>query len=214
MRKKLKNIPDNSNGAVLSPRELLFTGIAVLLLLWGVLPVVYSAREKVVLDKDFRLAYRFRDDYHFYRKVAAEVCRQYPAVFLGDSVIWGMYAANDRTLPACINRKLKKEEIGNLAIDGLHPVALLTLVREYGTAITGKKVLLYLNPLWFNTPLYDLTGTGDLSVNHPRLLPQFDLSIKSYKPAFRDRCMAALEENLHCRFFTSTACIISRAIIG
>lgn len=196
MRKRLKDIPANSNGAVLSPKELLITGLAVLLLLWAVLPLVYAAFEKVELSKDFRLAYRFRDDYHFYRKVSAEVCRRYPTVFLGDSVIWGMYAANDKTLPAQINQVLKKDEVGNLAIDGLHPVALLTLVREYGTAITGKKVLLYLNPLWFNTPLYDLTGDGKLAVNHPRLLPQFDLSIKSYNGSFRDRCMAQLEESM------------------
>ena len=196
MRKRLKDIPANSNGAVLSARELLITVAAVLVLLLAVLPFVCSKAEKVTLNDDFRLAYRFRDDYHFYRRVSAEVCRRYPTVFLGDSVVWGMYAANSNTLPAKINRKLGRPEVGNLAIDGLHPVALLTLVREYGKAITGKKVLLYLNLLWVNTPLYDLTGDGKLAINHPRLLPQFDWSIKSYKGSFRDRCMAALEENV------------------
>ena len=104
-----------------------------------------------------------------------------------------MYVRNDHTLPALLNRELGREAVANIAVDGLHPVAMETLMRHYGDAIRGKRVYLYWNPLWMNTPLYDLTGEGDFSINHPRLLPQFDRSIRSYHPGFRDRCQATLE---------------------
>ena len=190
---KLKKIPANSNGTVLSPLELILTLAAVAVAVCVALPAWYWHKVEIKTPKDFRLAYTSRDDYELYSRVVGKLCEDHDTLFLGDSVVWGMYVKNEHTLPALINRELGRDAVANIAVDGLHPVAMETLMSRYGGAIRGKRVYLYWNPLWMNTPLYDLTGEGDFSINHPRLLPQFDLSMKSYCPGFRDRCQASLE---------------------
>lgn len=194
--KRLKDIPDNSNGLVLKPRELVVTVAVVLALAFAVLPYSWRKSRKAEISRGFRLAEELRDDYYGYGLVAGAVGEKYPAVFIGDSVIWGKYVDNDNTLPELVNRGLGKDEVGNLAVDGLHPVAMEKLLRDRGGAIRGQRVFLYWNPLWMNTPLYDLSGTGEFSINHPRLLPQFDPSFKSYRANFGDRFSAFLEQKL------------------
>lgn len=194
--KRLKNIPDNANGLVLKPRELVVTAAVVLVLTLAVLPYCWRKYSNTEIPRNFRLAEKLRDDYYGYRTVAEAVCEKHPAVFIGDSVIWGMYVDNDHTLPALVNRKLGKDEVGNLAVDGLHPIAMETLVRDCGGDIRGKRVYLYWNPLWMNKPLYDLSGQEEFSINHPGLLPQFDPSFKSYRANFGDRFSAFLEQKL------------------
>ena len=194
--KNLKLIPDNTNGLVLKPKELFVTVAAVLLLTLAVLPYCWQKFRPAKIPRGFRLAEKLRDDYYGYRMVAKAVCEKYPAVFIGDSVVWGMYVDNDHTLPELVNRRLGRDEIGNLAVDGLHPVAMETLVRECGGDIRGKRVYLYWNPLWMNTPLYDLSGQEEFSINHPRLLPQFDRSYKSYRAKFGDRVATQLERGV------------------
>ena len=193
--KRLKNIPDNSNGLVLKPWELVVTAAVVLALTLVVLPICWQKYRTAEIPRGFRLAEHLRDDYYGYRLVAKAAGR-YPSIFIGDSVVWGKYVDNDNTLPELINRKLGKDEIVNLAVDGLHPVAMEKLLRDHGNSIRGMRVFLYWNPLWMNTPLYDLSGKDEFSINHPRLLPQFDPSFKSYRAKFGDRWSAFLEQNL------------------
>ena len=194
--KRLKNIPDNSNGLVLKPWELVITAAVVLLLTLAALPYCWRRSRRVEIPKSFRLAEELRDDYYGYRMVARAVCEKYPAVFIGDSVIWGKYVDNDHTLPELVNRNLGRDGIGNLAVDGLHPVAMEKLLDAHGGDIRGKRVFLYWNPLWMNTPLYDLSGEEKFSINHPRLLPQFDRSFKSYHADFGERWSAFLEQSV------------------
>ena len=195
--KRLKNIPDNSNGLVLKPWEIIVTAAVVLLLTLVALPRLWQKIGGVKeIPRGFRLAEELRDDYYGYRIVTKAVCRKYPSVFIGDSVIWGKYVDNDNTLPELVDRALGKDEIGNLAVDGLHPVAMEKLLRDHGGDISEKRVFLYWNPLWMNTPLYDLSGTEEFSINHPRLLPQFDRSFKSYRAKFGDRWSAFLEQHV------------------
>ena len=204
--KRLKDIPDNSNGLVLKPTELVVAVAAVLVLTLAVLPYAWRKVCRVKLPEHFRLAEPLRDDYYGYRMVADAVCQKYPSVFLGDSVIWGKCVDNDCTLPELVNRELGRDEIGNLAVDGLHPVAMEKLLIDHGGAVRGKRVFLYWNPLWMNTPSEDLSGTSEASINHPRLLPQFDPSYKGYRAKFGDRWSAFLEQSVgfcawlrHCR---------------
>ena len=194
--KRLRNIPDNANGLVLKPWELAVTAAVVLALALAVLPYCWQKCSRIEVPPGFRLAEDLRDDYYGYRMVADAVCRKYPSVFIGDSVIWGKYVDNGNTLPELVNRESGKDGIGNLAVDGLHPVAMETLIRDCGGGIRGKQVYLYWNPLWMNTPLYDLSGTDEFSINHPRLLPQFDRSFKSYRAGFGDRWSAFLEQKV------------------
>ena len=196
MKTRLKDIPANTNGLHLGVRELLCVLIVAVALVWGVLPSWHRHALQVTLDKDFRFSYALRDDYLLYRATVKQACQEFDTLFLGDSVIWGMYVRNDSTLTACLNRAAGEEKYGNLAIDGLHPVAMETLLRNYAGDLCGKKVYLYLNPLWLNTPLYDLSGEGETSINHPRLLPQFDFSLKCYHGTLQERCNAQRERLL------------------
>ena len=194
--KRLKNIPDNSNGLVLKPRELVVT-VAVVLALTLFLPGFWQQNIcRVKIPHGFRLAEELRDDYYGYRLVVRAAYLKYRPVFIGDSVVWGKYVDNENTLPELINRALGKDEVVNLAVDGLHPVAMERLLRDHGDSIRGQRVYLYWNPLWMNAPLYDLSGTDEFSINHPRLLPQFDPSYKSYRAGFGDRWSAFLEQKL------------------
>ena len=193
--KAKKPIPYNSNSLRLSPKELLVVGLMVLVV-FVALPIWHSMAIQAYPDEHFRFSYAYRDDYYLYSKVVDE-SRRFDAIFLGDSVIWGMYVNNESTLTECLNHKTGKQ-YGNLAIDGLHPVAMRTLVKEHAKplGLKGQHIFLFFNPLWVNTPEYDLTGSGGISVNHPKLLPQLDLSIKANKLSFSERCKALLERKL------------------
>ena len=195
-RLSLKKIPVNSNGLFLHPWELLAVMVVLLALAWGVLPHWHQGKLKINLDENFRLSYQLRDDYLLYRTIVREASTKYDDLFLGDSVIWGMYVRNDSTLPAMINQKLGRKTCGNIAIDGLHPIAMKTLVKQCVKYIRGKRIFLYFNPLWVTSPDYDLTGEGDTTVNHPRLLPQFDFQLSNYHGTLKERCNAKLEQTL------------------
>ena len=195
-QKSKKPIPYSANGLRLSPRELLAVAVIVMIIVLVLLPFGHSHCLKVELPDHFRFSYATRDDYYLYAHVVKQAAAKYDALFLGDSVIWGMYVNNESTLTECLNRRAGKESFGNLAIDGLHPVAMRTLVKEHCHALKGKQLYLAFNPLWVNTPEYDLTGSGDIAVNHPKLLPLFDYSIKANKQSFSERCNALLERKL------------------
>ena len=190
---KLEKIPDNADALQLKPLALAVTALIILIIVLGIVPRYIAGKQNPLIGKDFRLSYDLRDDYIGYRHIAEAVCKDRPAVFIGDSVVWGMYVDNANTIPALLNRKAGREEFGNLAVDGLHPVAMETLVKAYGGAIRGKRVYLYWNPLWMNSPLYDLSGDGEFSINHPRLLPQLDWRMKSYRAPLADRLGALLD---------------------
>ena len=196
---KLKNIPDNADALQLKPVAFAVTALVILVIVLLIVPHYIAGKQNPVIGKDFRLSYDLRDDYIGYRHIAQAVGKDHPAVFIGDSVIWGMYVDNENTIPALLNRRAGREEFGNLAVDGLHPVAMETLVKAYGGAIKNKRVYLYWNPLWMNSPLYDLSGDGEFSINHPRLLPQFDPRMKSYRAPLADRLGAWLDRTFDYR---------------
>ena len=198
--KPKKPIPYGSNSLRLSPKGLLLVVVLTVLAVFVASSLWYRLAFEVDPmagdpDDHFRFSYAYRDDYCLYNKVVDNSGR-YDALFLGDSVIWGMYVNNESTLTECLNRKTGKH-YGNLAIDGLHPVAMRTLVKEHTSNFgENRPIFLYFNPLWVNTPEYDLTGNGDISVNHPKLLPQLDFSIKANKLSLSERCKALLERKL------------------
>ena len=195
---KLKKIPDNADALILRPLPLVMTALAILAVALAVVPWHAGRKQAPKTGPDFRFAHDLRDDYWGYRHAAGKVCKDHRSVMIGDSVIWGMYVDNHNTIPALLNRRFGGNAFGNLAVDGLHPVAMETLIRRYGQKIRNKRVYLYWNPLWMNTPLYDLSGEKDFSINHPRLLPQFDRQMKSYRASLGDRIGAFLD--LHVEF--------------
>ena len=196
---KNKSFVRAANALLFSWKELFFTLTAVFVLVFVLFPTLYRSWEKINLPEDFRLPYVNRDNYYFYSRCAEIEVQRSEYLLLGDSAIWGMYASNSGTLSAQLNRMQKKHRFGNLAIDGLHPVAMQTLMENFGTSIRNRKVLIYFNPLWVNSAKYDLSSKEKFTVNHPELLPQFG-NIASYEASFDKKAGILLDRK--CTFFS------------
>ena len=196
---KNKNFVRAANSLLFSRNELLFTVLAVFVFVLILFPMLLCCWQKITLPEDFRLPYVNRDNYYFYSRCAEIETQRSDYLLIGDSAIWGMYASNSGTLSAQLNRMQKKYRFGNLAIDGLHPVAMKTLMENFGTAIRNRKVLIYFNPLWVNSAKYDLSSKEKFTINHPELLPQFG-NIASYEAAFDKKIGILLDRK--CKFFS------------
>jgi hypothetical protein len=204
--RSLKSMPFGGNALRLSWKELLFVVPAALALAFWVIPYLYGKWETFDFSEpDFRISYNFRDDYWVYEKWADYAARNRDVLFVGDSVIWGMYTDNAHTLSACYNRLKGRQVAANLGIDGLHPVALEGLMRDFGGAIRDRKVYLYFNVLWLDCPEFDLSAlprrdeTGAVkkfAVMHPRLVPQFDDTLYLYDEPLKTRIGNWEERNL------------------
>ena len=186
----------SSNTFRLNFKELAITGAVVGIGVLFLLPFVWNKFEKIQTGGDFRISYDSRDDYWVYKKWADKAAEEYPVIFLGDSVVWGMYVDNSNTLPSKINRKLNRQVVANLAIDGLHSVAMEGLLNCYGRAIEHKTVLLHYNPLWMNSRKYDLSDDEEMQVHHPRLIPQFSPQFKCYTESLSGRLNIFREHNI------------------
>lgn len=196
---KNKDFVRAANSLLFSRKELFFTMLAVFAAVLIIFPMLLRCWEKITLPDDFRLPYVNRDNYYFYSRCADIETQRSDYLLLGDSAIWGMYASNSGTLSAQLNRMQKKYRFGNLAIDGLHPVAMQTLMENFGDSIKNRKVLIYFNPLWVNSAKYDLSSTEKFTVNHPELLPQFG-NIASYEASFDKKAGILLDRK--CLFFS------------
>jgi hypothetical protein len=102
-------------------------------------------------------------------------------VFLSDNGINGNFRANVFT---------------NLGMDGVHPTAMLGLIKYYGKSISNKGIILHLNPLWMSSKKHDLSDTDEFRFNHPRLVPQFYPKIASYKAKFPQRFGIVVERSI------------------
>ncbi|OGV34318.1 MAG: hypothetical protein A2020_04535 [Lentisphaerae bacterium GWF2_45_14] len=186
----------SSNAVRLSLKEIAIGFFIFVICVFCIIPFLWRHFEKLEFEKDFRLAEQFRDDYWIYEKWANEAAEKYPVIFLGDSVIWGMYVNNENTLPAKLNRLAGKELVANLAIDGMHSVAMEGLLENYAKGIKNKTVILHYNPLWMNSRDYDLSGEKPMRIHHPRLIPQFFNKPASYDEDLTTRMDAVKEKTL------------------
>jgi hypothetical protein len=98
---------------------------------------------------------------------------------------------------------LKGNTFANLGVDGIHPAAMLGLVKYYGKSISKKGVILHLNPLWMSSKKHDLSDTDEFRFNHPRLVPQFYPKIASYKAKFSQKASIVAERNIPFSSWTS-----------
>ncbi len=106
---------------------------------------------------------------------------------VGDSVLWGHYVDCDGTLSHCLNERSAGLRFDNLAVDGIHPVALDGLVRYYGGVIRDRRVIVNCNLLWISSPRHDLSTVKEAVFNHPALVPQFRPWIPCYKASASER---------------------------
>lgn len=185
----------SSNAIRLTMKEIIAGIVIFAAFVFILLPLCWQQFEKFEFEKDFRLAEKYRDDYWVYQKWANEAAKKYPVIFLGDSVVWGMYVNNENTLPAKLNKLAGKEAVANLAIDGLHSVAMEGLLENYAKSIKDKTVILHYNPLWMNSRDYDLSSEKPMRIHHPRLIPQFIDKPQSYDEDLTARMDAVKEKN-------------------
>jgi len=169
----------SSNAVRLSVREwLVVSGIVIVIVL--ALPPVWRNLETFSTPADYRIPYDLSEDYWLFKQVSRSVCGQGKTLVLGDSVVWGHYVGRDQTLSHHLNELAGRERFVNLGLDGTHPMALYGLLRHYGKAIKGEKVILHMNLLWLSSPEADLQTEKEFRFNHPRLVPQFRPRIPCY----------------------------------
>ncbi len=92
-----------------------------------------------------------------------------------------------------MNELGKGNLFANLGLDGIHPVAMLGLIKYYGESISNKDVILHLNLLWMTSKKHDLSDVEEFRFNHPRLVPQFYPNIRAYKAKFSQKVSVIIE---------------------
>lgn len=188
-RSGAQHAPDDrfaANDVRLSPRGWLLAAAAALLAFW-LIPVVWQKIEPLKITADYRIPFSLGNDYWHYRRACREVCRGDATLLVGDSVLWGHYVDSEATLSHCLNVASNNDEFANLAVDGIHPVALAGLLDYYGDAIRNKRVILNCNLLWMSSPRHDLSSDKETPFNHPALIPQFTMSVPCYRASLSER---------------------------
>jgi hypothetical protein len=176
----------------LSFREWLVVAGVMLAFVAGA-PVVWTRVERLPSGRDARLAYDLGSDYWQYGRLCERSAAERKIAVIGDSVIWGHYVAQDRTLSHYLNVTAGRERFANLGLDGAHPAALQGLMAYYARAISGQTVLLHFNPLWLTSEKHDLSTTKEFEFNHAALVPQFTPKIPCYRASFWRRAAIAAQ---------------------
>lgn len=130
---------------------------------------------------DYRIPYQLSSDFWMYSRWCESAAAKYPVLVVGDSTIWGHYVDSRDTLSQCLNHLAGADRYANLGLSGLHDMALLGLLKDYGQAIAGKKVLLHFDPLWMHSEEVDLQGEKEFHFQYEELAPQFWPSLKCYR---------------------------------
>lgn len=179
---------DCSHALRLSAIDWLVAGV-VLLTFLGLGPVLWDRIEAFHPGSDYRIPYELGSDYWLYRRHCHRACDQGKVLVVGDSVVWGHYVPSEQTLTHYLNEVSGGERFANLGLDGTHPAALEGLLRYHGSGVSGRTVLLHLNPLWMSSARHDLQTSKEFHFNHAELVPQFAPKIPCYKanPAKRLR---------------------------
>jgi hypothetical protein len=199
---KIEKVPFNSNCVKLSGREWIVVGIVALALFcFG--PGLWERMEKFEPGPDYRLGYELSSDYRLYNRYCRWAVSKYETLVIGDSVVWGHFVSKDNTLSHYLNEAAGRDEFANLGVDGTHPAALSGLLKYYSRAISGKNVILHLNPLWMSSEKHDLQSKKEFHFNHPKLVPQFFPKILCYKDSYSRRISAVMERYVPLLSWTS-----------
>lgn len=174
--------------------------ICIVVLLFFIFPRCWSAVEEFNPSSSYRLPYNLSSDYWMFRLWCKSACSQYPVLIIGDSVIWGQYVGMDRTLSYFLNETTGKDIFANTGVDGIHPAAMVGLIKYFGKDIVNKKVIINLNPLWMSSIKHNLGSEEEFRFNHPRLVPQMIPDIACYNPSLNEIMGVVLER--HIPFFS------------
>ncbi len=160
-------------------------------------PRAWKKIERFDPGPDYRLPYALSRDYWLYERRLGQLGDPPQVFVLGDSVVWGEYVRPDGTLSHFLNHEAGgRQAFINGGVDGLYPIALEGLIRYYGGALRGRKILLHCNLLWLSSPKADLQDPQEANVDHPHLLPQFFPRIPSYRADASERLGAIVEREV------------------
>src|SRR5437899_1402668 len=187
------------NAMRLSARQWLAV-IGVLAVVLPVTPWLWKRVERFETGVDYRIPYGLSKDYWLYKRKLERLTPASIAV-IGDSVIWGEYVRRDGTLSHFLNEVVpngqsgQPEKFANAAVDGLFPLALEGLIRDYGASLRHRKVILHCNVLWMSSPKADLQTKKEERFNHADLVPQFSPKIPCYKADVNHRLAVVIDRH-------------------
>lgn len=175
----------------------------VVLIMSGV-PWIWKKAERFGTGADYRIPYDLSKDYWLYERRMERVTQPDQIVVVGDSVVWGEFVLPDGTLSHFLNSETGvTNRFINGGVNGLFPLALEGLIRNYGGPIRNRKIILHCNLLWMSSPKADLQTQKEEKFNHPKLVPQFHPWIPCYKADATVRLSNLIERNFN--FFGWTA---------
>ena len=102
--------------------------LAVIVILTAVIcliPHIWRGLEEFSPSTDYRLPYSLSNDYWVFTRWSKHACSEYPALIIGDSVVWGQYVGMDQTLSHYLNERMGENVFANMGVDGTHPAAIL-----------------------------------------------------------------------------------------
>lgn len=175
-----------ANDVRLSLGGWLIAGTLTVAAFW-LIPLAWQRIEPLAAKSDYRVPYRLGNDYWNYERTCHAIGPRHGAVLIGDSVLWGHYVESRETLSHNLNELLGEARLANLAVDGIHPVALAGLIENRAKAIRNQRVIVNCNLLWLSSPRHDLSSGEEAPLNHPALIPQFAVRIPSYKASLAER---------------------------
>ena len=169
--------------------------ISVMLPLISLASPAWKHFEEFAHPPDYRIPYPLSRDYWLYgqhvKQSVAEIPQ--PVFVVGDSIVWGEFVKRDATLPRFLGDQVDNQVVFvNAGVNGLFPLALEGLVRDYGDALHDQRVILHCNLLWMNSPEADLSSTKEQKFNHAELVPQFRPSIPCYRASVEERLSTAI----------------------
>jgi hypothetical protein len=157
-------------------------------------PRFWKHIEKFEIGRDYRIPYSLSKDYWLYKRRLQQTTTATNILVLGDSVVWGEYVLPDGTLSHFLNEQTHSDRFVNVGVNGLYPLAIEGLVDHYAD-LHHRKIILHCNVLWMSSPKADLQDPKPQSINHSRLLPQFQ-KIPSYKTDANERLSVVIERNV------------------
>lgn len=189
-------VPFGVNEMRLNARQWLVT-VAIVLLVALLTPRLWEKLERFDTGPDYRLPYQLSKDYWLYGRWLRQAAGPGKIAVLGDSVVWGEYVLPGGTLSHFLNREAgTTDRFFNAGVNGLFPLALEGLIRDYGQALRHQRVLLHANVLWMSSPRADLSAAKEEQFNHSRLVPQFSPRIPCYRADANERLGALVERNV------------------
>lgn len=167
---------------------------AVILLILLLTPPLWRRVERFDTGPDYRIPYALSKDYWLYQRWIEDRMDPHSILLLGDSVVWGEYVLPDGTWSHFLNQEASGgHHFANGGVNGLFPLALEGLVKNYGGSLRHRKILLHCNLLWLTSPKADLQINKEEPFNHAQLVPQFYPRIPCYRAGANERLSAVFE---------------------